>query len=548
MDILLVSLVLLLAVIVSSWTSRALPFAVPLPIVQILIGIGIAEWTSFSVTIDPAFFFAFFIPALLYLEGWRIPKDDLSRDGKAVLGMAVGLVFLTVVGLGFFINWLIPTIPLYVAFALAGILSPTDPVAVSGITSRLPMPKRLLHILEGESLLNDASGLSVFKIACAAMVTGHFSFEHAVSEFVSMSMGGALVGVMVCWVMLGVQNTVSLRIDEDAGSKTLLSILIPFAAYFGAEIFHFSGVLAAATAGIYMAFAEMRGSSLASTRMQRSAVWDMIAFTMNGVIFVILGEQFPAIIDGAAQVMREAGTQNGWVLLGYVLAITGALLSVRFLWTGLTFWSIHKKSVLAGTTTGRFSLLGPAIATAAGVRGSITLAGIMTMPYVIEGGERFPARDLAVFLAAGVIVTTLIIAWVLLPFLLRNGAKHALPEDVNQEAIAEARVTAAKSAIQRIEARLHSLSEGRSDADIYTEAGARAMEVYRQKIDSMGETDDHNEDERTIRKIERTLLMAGMDAERETLFQLGQQRKISDAAVRKLVHPIDLSEARLREE
>lgn len=546
MDILFLCLILFLAVVGSGWISRAMPIGIPLPIVQILIGAGIALWTNFHVQIEPGLFFALFIPALLYLDGWRIPKDDLERDGKAVLGMAVGLVFLTVIGLGFAINWMLPTIPLPVAFALAAILSPTDPVAVSAITSRLPMPKRLLHLLEGEALLNDASGLSAFRLAVAAMVIGHFSFQEAVSEFVAMSMGGALAGVMVCWLIISGQSLMARHVGEDNGSKVLVSILIPFAAYFAAETFHFSGILAAATAGIYMAFAEMKVRSGASARMQRNSVWDMLAFTMNGIIFVLLGEQFPKIISGAAGVMREAGATEVWMLGVYVLAITAMLLGLRFAWTGLTFWVMHKNATMPeGVEKPAYSLRGAAIATAAGVRGSITLAGIMTLPHVISDGSQFPARDLAIFLAAGVIVTTMIFASFTLPFLLRDGARHVLPEDAKQKEEDEARVTAAEAAIRGIEAKAHILAKGTDDPEACIEAAARVVETYRKRIERIGEGNDVATDGSAMQELERQLALAGLEAERSALFKLGQSRKLSDAAVRKLVHPIDLSETRL---
>ena len=179
MDIVTLSLFLLLAVVLSGVVSRLLPSALPRPLVQIALGAVIGGIAQIRVELDPEIFFLLFVPPLLFLDGWRIPKDELFRDAGAILGLALGLVFLTVLGMGLFIHWMIPAMPYAVAFALAAVVSPTDPIAVSAIAQKVPIPKRMMHILEGESLLNDASGLVCLRFAVAAALTGAFSLTHA---------------------------------------------------------------------------------------------------------------------------------------------------------------------------------------------------------------------------------------------------------------------------------------------------------------------------------------------------------------------------------
>ena len=162
------ALILLLAVVVSGSIGRIIPFALPLPLVQIALGAAIASVATLRVELSPNIFFLLFLPPLLFLDGWRIPKEGLLRDKGTILELALGLVVFTVLGLGLLIHWMIPSMPLAVAFALAAIVSPTDPIAVSAIAARVPIPKRLMHILEGESLLNDASGLVCMRFAVAA--------------------------------------------------------------------------------------------------------------------------------------------------------------------------------------------------------------------------------------------------------------------------------------------------------------------------------------------------------------------------------------------
>ncbi|HEX5379235.1 MAG TPA: cation:proton antiporter, partial [Phenylobacterium sp.] len=195
MEAVVTILLLLLAVIVSGSLARW--SRLPMPLVQIALGAVIALSVVPTVELEPELFFLLFLPPLLFLDGWRIPKDELLRDRATVLELALGLVVLTVVGVGFLIHWLIPAMPLPVAFALAAVVSPTDPIAVSAIAANAPMPRRLMHILEGESLLNDASGLVCMRFAVAAMLTGVFSIQEAFVTFVWVAVGGVGIGVSV---------------------------------------------------------------------------------------------------------------------------------------------------------------------------------------------------------------------------------------------------------------------------------------------------------------------------------------------------------------
>ncbi len=192
-----------------------MPLAVPTPLVQIGLGAVIAAVPSLpDVHLDPAIFFLLFLPPLLFLDGWRIPKEGLLHDRGMILQLALGLVIFTVLGMGVFIHWMIPPIPYPVAFALAAIISPTDPVAVSAISERVPMPKRAMHVLEGESLLNDASGLVCFRFAVAATLTGTFSLSAAGITFLRLVLGGIAVGVALTYGVMRGKN-----LDQRASGR-----------------------------------------------------------------------------------------------------------------------------------------------------------------------------------------------------------------------------------------------------------------------------------------------------------------------------------------
>jgi CPA1 family monovalent cation:H+ antiporter len=542
METVAIVLILLLAVVISGVLARMSPIALPLPLYQIALGACIASVANLGVTLQPDIFFLLFLPPLLFLDGWRIPKEGLFRDKGTILELALGLVVFTVLGVGLFINWMIPSMPLPVAFALAAIVSPTDPIAVSAIAKRAPIPKRLMHVLEGESLLNDASGLVCMRFAVAAALTGTFSLASAFGTFLWLAIGGIAIGTAVTWGTMKVKNWLSRRFGEDSGSQILVSLLIPFASYLLAEHLHCSGILAAVAAGITMSYAEQTGQALAVTRVRRSAVWDTVHFAANGIIFVLLGEQLPQIVAGAARVVEETGHHDPAWLLIYIVAINLALAALRLLWVWASLRFVLFKAARRGKTIAKPSWRLVAATSLAGVRGTITLAGVMTLPLALDDGSPFPARDLAILLAAGVIIVSLVAASVALPRLLNNLTLP--PEPSNQEEEDGARTAAAEAAIRAIEQAQHKMGEGRADADLYIDAGARIMELYRQRIDGRSKTGDERELARRIDDIERKLRLAGLHAERDEIYRKARSRKLSDDAARKLVREIDLLEAR----
>ncbi len=482
MESVTIVLVLLLAVVVSGFASQMLPVPIPRPLVQIAFGGVIGLATGLHVDLNPEIFFLLLVPPLLFLDGWRIPKEELLKDRWAILQLALGLVFLTVVGIGFFVRWMVPTMPLAVAFALAAVVSPTDPIAVSAIATRVHIPKRMMHILEGESLLNDASGLICLRFAIASALTGTFSFQAAALDFLWLALGGIAVGVSITLVTTRTKQWITRRIGEESGSQIIISLLIPFASYIAAEHLHCSGILAAVAAGVTMSVAEASGQAMATTRMRRNTVWDAVQFTANGIIFVLLGEQLPAILAGASETVRQAGHQHSWWLLVYVLAINIALITMRFLWVwvslSLTVFSANRR----GAPTRRPNLRVVAATSLAGVRGAITLAGVLTLPFVIGEATPLPARDLAVFLAMGVIIVSLISASIGLPLLLRG---LEMPPEPSQSAEENrARIAAAQAAIAEIERIQNDLSKDHKEADVYIVAASLIMDLYHDRIEA----------------------------------------------------------------
>jgi len=535
-------LVLLAAVVVSGLVSRTLPLPIPRPLVQIVLGGMIGLVANLRVEFDPEIFFLLFIPPLLFLDGWRIPNEELLKDRTTVLELALGLVFLTVAGIGFFVHWMIPAMPLTVAFALAAVVSPTDPIAVSAIAVRVPIPKRLMHILEGESLLNDASGLVCLRFAIAAALTGAFSLSDAALSFVWIALGGIAVGFGITWMTAKTKEWIARRIGEESGSQILISLLLPFASYLLAEWLHCSGILAAVASGLTLSSVEASGQAMATIRMRRNTVWDTIQFVANGIIFVLLGEQLPSILGPAAETVRLTGHHEPWWLLVYVLAINIGLVALRFVWVWVSLSLTIFRARLQGSQMRRPNWRLVAATSLAGVRGAITLAGVLTLPIMLNDGSLFPARDLAIFLAMGVIIVSLVAASIGLPLLLRGLEMPAEPSYQAEED--QARVAAAEAAIAEIERVQHTLAAGRRDADVYIAAAARIMDFYRARIDARSREGEAATLARESEDAERRMRLAAVKAERTVIFRMLRSQQIGSETADKLVRELDLLEAR----
>jgi CPA1 family monovalent cation:H+ antiporter len=304
------------------------------------------------------------------------------------LELALGLVVFTVVGVGYFINWMIPAMPLSVAFALAAIVSPTDPIAVSAIAARVPIPRRLMHILEGESLLNDASGLVSMRFAIAATLTGAFSLLDAAGTFLWLAIGGVAIGVGVTLTATLAKNWFSRHFGEETGSQILISLLIPFGAYLMAEHLHCFGILAAVAAGITMSYAEQSGQALPVTRVRRQ--YRMGPDPVHRQQDHLRPARRAASRSSSPALRRwcaRPDTQPVWLVV-YVAGINLALAVLRFAWV----WTSLRFTLFRAALKGQHPFVPSwrliAATSLAGVRG-ITLAGVLTLPLTMNDGLRF---------------------------------------------------------------------------------------------------------------------------------------------------------------
>ncbi|HEY5800127.1 MAG TPA: Na+/H+ antiporter [Burkholderiaceae bacterium] len=506
---------------------------IPLPLLQAGAGLLLSFAPGFEqVQLDPAIFFALFIPPLLFSEGWLIPKRELMQVLRPVLLLALGLVTLTVLVVGYAIHLLIPSLPLAAAFALGAIVSPTDAVAISAISHKLELPSRLTHIIGGESLINDASGLVAFKVAVAAMATGYFSFSDTGLDFLVLSFGGLACGLAVAGA-IGMLRLwlVSGNISEPVIQSTL-SLLTPFAAYFAAEALHVSGILAVVAGGIYAGMHDTRHLNV-ENRLQTWEVWRVLLFVFNGVVFLLLGLQLRGIMGGLAG-------YSGAQLAAYTGAVYALVLVTRMAWVYpaayLPRWLFpHIAKREERPHGGAVFLLGWA-----GIRGSVTLAAALSLPVLAGGGQPFPGRDLIIFIAAGVIVLTLVVHGLTLPMLI---TKLGIAGDgIFEREEHMARVALANAAIKRLEPHRGEMSTPHEQA-----YAARLAGVYQRRVRHLDPDAPESRQIAVELKVERNIRLTALDAEREELFALNKARRINEEVLRKLQRELDHMESALIE-
>ena len=330
-----------------------------------------------------------------------------------ILGNAIFLVLITTLAGGYFIHWLIPSIPIAAAFALAAILSPTDPVAVNGIATRIQIPEKILNVVRGESLINDASGLVAFKYAVAAVVTGYFSIKEAFLDFSYTFIVGAILGLIVGTIITQIRFSLRRAGIRDVIFHTLLHLLTPFIVYLVAEdIFHASGVIAVVVAGIAQALVKDKTETvLAEEQLLTENTWSIVLFLLNGIVFLLLGLNIPSTMKASI----KNTSINNWKLMGYAIAIGVVILGIRFVWSHFTAIYEYKKG-----RDEKPSLKTSLLSSLTGVRGAVTMAGVLSLPIITDKGNLFPERSLILFLASAVILFTLIVATIFLPLLIES--------------------------------------------------------------------------------------------------------------------------------
>jgi CPA1 family monovalent cation:H+ antiporter len=540
MDLIINCLLVLVGVFVSGKIARATHF--PAPMVQIAVGAAIAYGTTMEMAIEPHTFMFLFLSSLLFLDGSRLPLQEVRKDGFQIISLAFGLVFGTAIVLGYLLNGLLPGMPLAVCIGFAAIVSLTDPTAVSAVAQRVPIPHRMMSILEGESLLNDAAGLVCLGFAIMAATTGVFVLEDAAKDFTFMVFWGLAIGVLTTMAFTIFLGWFNRRHGENPHDQVIATLLMAFGSFWLAEQVHASGVLASVGAGVTLAILDNRGIYMATTRVRRRHFWDTVQYALNGAIFVIMGEQIPRIVSSIDTAGAQAGHAGApWWLAVYVVGIFAFLVLSRFLWVWLTSWLDTLRHRDLDTDHDPSLSMRACLAMAlAGVRGAVTLAGILSIPVFLPGGTPFPGRELAVVLAFGTILLSLVVSAVLLPLVLKG---MAFPEGHgNEQEERQHRLEAARAAMAAIDEAYEALE----DKEHVREAMERALSPHNAVVVRADIADESDLAlERREALVEAALRLAGVRAVRDHYLAARRGNRITDTFANTEIHSLDLAEARL---
>jgi CPA1 family monovalent cation:H+ antiporter len=513
---------LLLAVflLVAGLTVVAGRIDIPYPILMTLGGLllGLVPILP-RLDLAPEIVFLLILPPILFGAAFFTSPRELWRNARPIGLLAFGLVLVTTVAVAVVVHTLVPDMGWAPAFALGAIVSPPDAVAATAIAQRLGLPPRLVTILEGESLVNDATALTAFRLAVAAAGFGTFSLVEAAQTFVFVSVGGVVIGLVVGWIVVQIEARLN-----DPPVEVLVSLLAPVAAWLPAEGVHVSGVLAVVTAGIVLGRAAPRVMS-SDTRILGSGVWQMLIYTLNGLVFVLIGLQLPSIIEA----ISEGRSASDLILLA--LAVCSTVVLVRLAWvfpaTYLPRWLIPRVQARDGAADPRMV----AVLGWSGMRGVVSLAGILTL------GHDFPFRDLLVFLTFSVILVTLVGQGLSLPFIIR---RLGIGDDgsVQHEAI-HAREASIEAALGRLEELAEEWPDHLELIDQMRARFTHAEEHLEHDHEAEGapEPDQEQIEHEAIRR-------AVIGAQRVAIIDLRDRGIIGDAALRRVERDLDLEELR----
>jgi Na+/H+ antiporter len=513
-------LILLLLFVVALIVTLARKIEIPYPILLVVGGLALGLIPGIPrLALDPQIVLVVFLPPLILSAAWQTPIRDLRANRRPVLLLSVGLVLFTTLVVGLVAKAVVPGIPIAAAFAFGAIVAPTDAIAATAVLRRLSVPRRIILILETESLLNDATALTLYRAAILAAATGSFVLSDTVVGFGVSAVGGALVGIAVAYLVAWIWEKLF-----DPPVEVTLSLLIPYAAYLPVEALGASGVIATVTAGLYLGFRSSRILS-SDARLLSGGVWQILIFILNGLAFILIGLQLPVVLAGLAD-------RPAIELAGQALAVSAAVVVTRFLW-------IFPATYLPRMLVHGIRAHDPAppraavvVISWAGLRGVVSLALALALPI------DFPERNLLLFLTFAVILVTLVGQGLTLPLLLRklgvSGGSQNGAEDTVARGVA-------------VDAALARLAELRDEWPGHIPLIENMEERFRHRTEHLvaaAESGDVTAEEQE--KIEhRAILAAVIDAEREAVIQARDSGVVNDDVMRTIERELDLEELRL---
>ncbi|HEY1056927.1 Na+/H+ antiporter [Emticicia fontis] len=501
------------------------------PIVLVLGGLAVSFLSIFSnVTVHPDLIFFIFLPPLLYESAWQVSWKEFWRWRRIIMSFAFLVVIINAGVIAVFSVALIPGFTLAHGFLLGGIVSPPDAISSSTIMRRLKVPKSLLSLGEGESLLNDASSLIIFRFALLAILTGNFYFQEAATSFFLVVVVGVLIGLLVGLVFYGIHRW----LPTTPSIEIVLTLITPYCMYYFAEYFHFSGVLAVVSGGLFLSSRRQRILSYAS-RIQGVNVWGSLVFVMNGLVFLLIGLQLPSIVE-------QLGDTQLSEAIGYGLAISFVLIVVRVLCalgaSGFSHWVSRYITVADANPGWRL----PLVFGWAGMRGVVSLAAALSIPLITNDNQPFPYRNLILFITFIVILVTLVFQGLTLPWLIKKVQmedKYATMSEHDQEILIQKKIL--QYSIQHLEKKYE--EDGAKDNQLsdLLEKLRIELRLFNQTIAETDPAEEH-----PYKSYQYTYLQL-LEHQRELLNRINLKAEFDEELVRKYHSLIDIEEFKVRE-
>ena len=518
--------ILTLFVAVAGLNAAARWLSVPYPILLVVGGLALGVLPGIpEIELDPDVVLLVFLPPLLYSSAFFADLRALRTDLRPISLTSIVLVLVTI-GVVAVVGHEVIDLPWAMAFALGAIVSPTDPVAATTIMRRLGAPRRLVNVIEGESLLNDATALVAYRVAVAAAVGGSFSALDASLEFLGAVVGGIGIGLVVGYVVAYIRQ----RLD-DTPTELTISLMTGYAAFLPAHELGLSGVLAAVTAGICLGW---RAPEIASpqTRLQGYALWEMLIFLLNATLFILIGMQLPGIVDGLAE--RGAGE-----VIGYASLVFATVIGVRFAWLFTTPYIIRALDRRPAQRERRVGAAPRVVMAWAGMRGAVSLAAALALPLETDAGAPLPGRDLILFITFGLILMTVVGQGLTLPALIRRLGVHEDGAEEESEEV-HARLTASRAALERLEEL--AVEEWTLDDTVERVRGMYRFRQQRFKA-RVEKIEDDGIENRSL--AYQRLMHELYQVQRHALVELRNSGAISSDVMRRVERELDLEEARL---
>lgn len=509
-------------VLLNMWANK---LRIAYPILLVIGGLLISFIPGLpTVKIDPDLIFFIFLPPLLFEASWSVSFKEMRKWWRIIGSFAFLVVFFTALSVAVVTNHFIPGFSIALGFLLGGIVSPPDAVSTGAITKFVKIPKSTSAILEGESLLNDASSLIIFRFALVAIGSGQFIWHEAVLTFLWMIIGGTAVGLIVAWLFVKAHKL----LPTDASSDIALTLIGPYFMYWIAEQLHCSGVLAVVSGGLYMSARQLVFLN-SSSRIQGFSFWESFIFILNGIVFLIIGLQLPEIVDGLKTEGISLGTAIGYGVLVTVVLILSRIISS---YTAMVSTLIFRPSVAPDRGSMRNRLLLPLMLGWTGMRGVVSLAAALAIPITLNGAP-FPHRNLILFITFVAILLTLVIQGLTLPYLIKRW--HLFDSFINEEAEEETRREMKRGLKQHV----FEFLKKKQQTELKDHAGLEL--IIRHWEEKSKASDDSWMDDKT-----KAIFIEMLEVQREYLTELNKDPKINEEIIRQQLYQIDLEEERVK--